>query len=140
MFTAIIEAIGSMFGGLGSIFDFMSKKDTENQIRKGYEEEKKADNLEEDKIGKEKADKAKKQVNETKEDVKAVRNADLKDADLTEEEVEAELSELEDADDKRKRKKEIKAAAELKKRKEVAVKKVEGNKDFNDGEEITFGG
>ena len=140
MFTVIMEAIGGVFGGLGSIFDFMSKKDTENQIRKGYEEEKKADNLEEDKIGKAKADKAKAQVSKAKEDVKAVRDADLKDAELSAEEVKEELSEIEDKDDKRKREKEINAAVELKKRKEIAVKKVEANKDFNDGEEITFGG
>ena len=140
MFTAIMEAIGGIFGGLGSIFDFMSKKDTENQIRKGYEEEKKADNLEEDKIGKAKADKAKAQVSKAKEDVKAVRDADLKDAELSAEEVKEELSEIEDKDDKRKREKEINAAVELKKRKDATVKKVEANKDFNDGEEITFGG
>ncbi|RLC45847.1 MAG: hypothetical protein DRH57_07255 [Candidatus Cloacimonadota bacterium] len=140
MFTAIMEAIGGVFGGLGSIFDFMSKKDTENQIRKGYEEEKKADNLEEDKIGKEKADKAKAQVSKAKEDVKAVRDADMKDAELTDEEVKAELVEIEDEDDKRIRAIQIKAAVELKKRKTIAVEKVEKNKDFNDGEEITFGG
>jgi hypothetical protein len=135
-----METINSLFGSLGSIFDFMSKKDTENQIRKGYEEEKKADNLEEDKIGKAKADKAKAQVSKAKEDVKAVRDANLQDAELSEEEISVELSEIEDKDDKRKRKKEINAAKELKKRKEVTIQKIEANKDFSDGKEITFGG
>ncbi len=140
MFTAIMEAIGGVFGGLGSIFDFMNKKNEENIMRKGYEEEKKADTLEEEKVAVEKAQEAKELVKETKEDVKAVRDADIKDAELTTDEVKEELSEIEDEDDRRKREKEITAANELKKRKTIAVDKIEKDKDFNAGEEISFGG
>lgn len=140
MYTLIVEAISSIFGSIGSMIEFMSKKNTENIIRKSYEEEKKADNLEEDKIGKAKADKANSQVSKTEKDVKAVRDADIKDAELSDVEIQAELSEIEDNEDKHKRLMEINAAIELKKRKSSAVKKIKDDKSFDAGEEITFGG
>ena len=140
MFTSILSFLGGAFSTITSVLDFMSKRDTENQIRKGYEEEKRADNLEEDKIAVEKMNEATDKVEATKEDVKAVRDADIKDAELSKEEVKAELDEIEDEDDRRIREKEIVAAATLKERKSVTKDKITKNDDFNDGKEITFGG
>ena len=140
MFTSILSFLGGAFSTITSVLDFMSKRDTENQIRKGYEEEKRADNLEEDKIAVEKMNEATDKVEATKEDVKAVRDADIKDVELSKEEVKAELDEIEDEDDRRIREKEIVAAATLKERKSVTKDKITKNDDFNDGKEITFGG
>lgn len=140
MFGSILSFLSGAFSVVTSVMDFMSKKDTENQIRKGYEEEKRADALEENKVAVEKAKEAKEAVSETKEDVKAVRDVDIKDAELSKEEVKAELDEIEDEDDKRKREKEILAAAKLKKRKSVAKEKIEKDESFNVGDEVSFGG
>lgn len=140
MFTSIMEFLGSAFGVVTSMLDFISKKDIENQIRKGYEEEKRADNLEEDKVVDKVIDNAKEKVDATKEDVKAVRDSDIRDAELSKEDVKAELAEIEDEDDRRVREKQIIAAAELKKRKSIAIEKINKNDDFNNGGEITFQG
>lgn len=140
MFTSIMEFLGSAFGVVTSMLDFISKKDIENQIRKGYEEEKRADNLEEDKVVDKVIDNVKEKVDATKEDVKAVRDSDIRDAELSKEDVKAELAEIEDEEDRRVREKQIIAAAELKKRKSIAIEKINKNDDFNNGGEITFQG
>lgn len=136
----ILSLITNVFGAVGKVFGFLEKKNLENNIRKGYEEEKKADALEEDKTAKEKVEKAEKQADEAKEAVRAVRDADIKDAELTEQEEKAVLDGIEDFEEKEKRAKQIKAARELKEKVEAQKKKVETNESFNNGDEISFGG
>jgi len=137
---AIMSLISNALGAITSVMGFLDKKDTENTIRKGYEEEKRADALEEDKVVGEKLSETKDKVNETKDKVKAIRDANLKDAELTEDEVKEELDEIEDEDDQTKRAREIKAAKTLKERKSMVKKKVTASTDFNDGKTISFGG
>jgi len=140
MFTGILSLLNGLFNTLSSFLASASKKDTENQIRNVYEEEKRADNLEEDKIAAEKISEANDKVKDTKEDVKAVRDTNIVDAELSKDEVKTELDNIEDEDDRRVREKEIAAAVKLKERKSLTKEKILNNDDFNDGKEITFEG
>jgi len=140
MFTGILSLLNGLFNTLSSFLASASKKDTENQIRNVYEEEKRADNLEEDKIAAEKISEANDKVKDTKEDVKAVRDTNIVDAELSKDEVKTELDNIEDEDDRRAREKEIAAAVKLKERKSLTKEKILNNDDFNDGKEITFEG
>ena len=140
MFTGILSLLNGLFNTLSSFLSSANKKDTENQIRNVYEEEKRADNLEEDKIAAEKISEANDKVKDTKEDVKAVRDTNIVDAELSKDEVKTELDNIEDEDDRRAREKEIAAAVKLKERKSLTKEKILNNDDFNDGKEITFEG
>lgn len=140
MLETILGLISSALGSLGSIFDFMSQKENDNKIRKGYEEAKRADALEEDKVAFEKIQESKDKARETKEDVRIISEIDLNDADLTDEETKKELDAIEDDVEKIKRAKEIKAAKELKRRKTIAKKEIESNESFNNGDDFTFEG
>ena len=140
MFSSILGALTGAFKAIGSVMGFLEDKNKENLIRKGYEEEKRADTLEEDKVSLEKLEKSKNQVKETRDSVRAVSAADIKDAELTDVEVEEELKDIEDEDEQTKREREIKAAQILKKRKTVTQNKIENNDSFNNGDTISFGG
>ena len=140
MLETILGLLSSAFGSLGSIFDFMGQKDNDNKIRKGYEEAKRADALEEDKVATNKIQESKDKARETKEDIKIISNIDLNDADLSDIATKKELDSIEDDDDRLKRAKEIKAAKELKRRKTLSKKVIESDEKFNSGDDFTFEG
>ena len=140
MFATIMGAIGSMFGAITKVMAYMTKKDTENIIRKGYEEEKRADALEEDKVALEQVYKGVRDAKEVRDLVKAIRDADIKDADKSDIEVQSELNDIQDGEDKAQREKEIDAAHILKSRVDSTLKEIESDELFNDGNEITFKG
>lgn len=137
---SIMSMLSGAFSAIGKIFGFLGDKNKENLIRKGYEEEKRADALEEDKTAKEQIEKAEKKKEEAKAATDAVSNADLKDAEKTEEEIEEELESIEEESEQEKREREIKAAKELKKRKAMRKQTIENDDSFNKGDTISFGG
>ena len=140
MFSTILKFLSSLIGSIGSIMGFFKEKNRENIIRKGYEEEKRADALEEDKKAKEIIDANNEKNEQIKEELDSIKNADLKDADKTDEDIKTELSAIEDEELRKKREMEIKAAKELKKRKQIRMDKLNNDDNFNNGDEITFEG
>lgn len=140
MLSSIFGMLNGLFGSVSKIMDFMNKKDTENTIRKGYEEEKRADTLEEDKVSAEIINTNKVKVKKIKTEMDAIKNMDISDADKTEDEISTIIENIEDPEEKIKKTKSIKAAKTVKARKTATKKKIEENKEFIAGEEITFKG
>jgi hypothetical protein len=136
----IMSLISNAFGAIGKVFGFLEKKNLENNIRKGYEEEKRADTLEEDKVSEEQMTKAQKKLSEARAKLKAVKKANILDAEKSDEEVKTILENIEDDVERKEKEEEIKAAKDLKKKVDEAKEKVESSKSFNDGDTISFGG
>lgn len=140
MLGSIISMLSGLFGSVSKIMDYVGKKDTENTIRKGYEEEKRADALEEDKTASEMIVKSKKKVKAVETELAAIKEMDITDADKSDEEVAEIIATIEAPEEKVKKTKAVKAAKTVKARKTATKKKVEESKEFVNGEEITFKG
>ena len=140
MLKTIMGMISGIAKAVGSAFKFIDKKNMENNIKRGYDQEKKANALEEDIEARDKINESNEKAQSAKDAVDAVTNARIDAIELTQEEIKQELDGIEDKEQRLKRERELKAAKELKKRKSVSKSKVKNNKSFNDGESYTFGG
>ncbi len=140
MLTTLLSFFGNLFSFLGKGLDFLDKRKFENEVKNNYENKKKIDALEDDKKSKELIDESNEKTEKARKTINEVKNANLDDAKLTDEQVKKELDDISDPKAKAEREGEIKLSKEIK---EVADKKkaeIEKDDKFNNGEEITFKG
>lgn len=122
MFSTIITAIGSIFGGLNKIFTYFQSKNEENKIKKGYEEAKRADALEEDQKASKLIDASEKELSKVNIDLELISKASTDVNIVQENESQRQVND------------------ELSKKVKESIDKIESDDRFNSGEEIILKG
>ena len=140
MITTLLSFFGNLFSFLGKGLDFLDKRKFENEVKNNYENKKKIDALEDDKKSKELIDESNEKTEKARKAINEVKNANIDDAKLTDDQVKKELDDIADPTARSEREGEIKLAKEIKDAADKKKATIEKDDKFNSGEEITFKG